>query len=129
MITLQEIFDRAVLGVITQGKPSVTKGFTGTSCMYRGAAGTKCAVGHLIDDANYTLELEGEGSDSYLVRQALEQSLGELPENSTGLLVRLQFAHDSASEFSDFISRFVARARQIATNYNLTFPELPNASN
>lgn len=131
MITLQEMFDRAVLGVVTQGKPSVTAAtnFNGIRCMYRGEAGTKCAVGHLINDANYTLELEGGGSNHHLVIHALEQSLGKLPENSTGLLARLQQAHDSANGYSDFLLTFVNRARLIATNFNLTFPKLPNASN
>jgi hypothetical protein len=125
MITLQEMFDRAVLGVVTQGKPSVTA----VACMYRGEAGTKCAVGHLINDAVYTPELETNGCRSKIVQAALEQSIGELPASSLGLLVLLQRAHDGASEFSDFLPEFTALARLIATDFNLTFPELPNASN
>ncbi len=131
MITLQEMFDRAVLGVVTQGKPSVTAvaAVDRILCMYRGEAGTKCAVGHLINDAVYTPELENKGCRSKIVQAALEQSIGELPENSTGLLVNLQRAHDGASEFSDFLPEFTALARLIATDFHLTFPELPNASN
>ena len=130
MITLQEIFDRAVIGVITQGKPSVTKTACGASrCLYRGEAGTKCAVGHLIDDAVYTPDLEGNECVRTLVMQALEQSLGKLPEDSFNLIIQLQLTHDVASTGSDFLPAFIARAREIAADFNLTFPKLPNASN
>ena len=46
-LTNQEIFDKALFGIRAQNyAPSGTSG----SCQYRGQNGTKCAIGHCIDD-------------------------------------------------------------------------------
>ena len=42
----QEALDKAYLGLMDQGEPSV-KDFL---CLYRGPNGAKCAIGMLIDD-------------------------------------------------------------------------------
>lgn len=45
-MTGQQIFDRVATHLIRQGRRSLVAGI----CVYRGADGTRCAIGALIDD-------------------------------------------------------------------------------
>ena len=63
-------------------------------CKYRGPDGTKCAIGCLIPDEKYTPALEGKGSSSPIVRDAL--GLGGTEDDSLiRFLIELQQIHDS----------------------------------
>lgn len=61
--TAQEVFDFVANHLFTQGVQAmgVQKGMTGSTpiCLYRGPDGTKCAVGAMIPDEEYDLEMEG----------------------------------------------------------------------
>lgn len=57
--TKQEAFDTMVAHLRRQGKPSVlTGGSSRIYCAYRGADGSKCAVGCLIPDDDYKPSFE-----------------------------------------------------------------------
>jgi hypothetical protein len=56
MTNKQELFEKAVNGLLAQGVPSYD---SSRSCMYRGLNGTKCAIGHLIPDELYDPGFEG----------------------------------------------------------------------
>ena len=55
MKTLQQIFDAVATHLLKQNRQAKD----GLSCCYRGIENTKCAVGCLIDDANYHPDMEG----------------------------------------------------------------------
>lgn len=54
--TLQEIFDKSVEGLASQG---FRQAMDGDSCMYRSPDGLKCAAGWLISDDEYETVVEG----------------------------------------------------------------------
>jgi hypothetical protein len=67
--TPQEVFDRALSGIRTQGyKPSygtlpdASPGAMG-ACLYRGPEGAKCAFGHILPDEVYDLRIENSTPD------------------------------------------------------------------
>jgi hypothetical protein len=108
MLTRQEIFDKAVGGVIKQGARSVEDG----ACVYRTEDGRKCVVGQLIDDAHYHPSLEGRRAGYPSVIAALKQSG---VDGAGALLAALQDAHDNARG----LNGFKQHARLIAAHYNL----------
>jgi hypothetical protein len=137
MLSIQEVFDRVVTHLRTQGKPS--KDVTG-SCSYRGINGTSCAVGCLIDDEFYDPELEGHSlpalhqlvpgyaAPNYEnqleinackgVLEALEKSLGRPVRGSLlEMLKELQNAHDNEA-YDDWELRF----ESVAEAYDLEMP-------
>ncbi len=62
-MTEQEAFTKIVLGLRKQGRKSEGPANDGdycseSLCMLRGDDGTKCAVGILIDDGDYTPDME-----------------------------------------------------------------------
>lgn len=81
--TAQEIFDHVVTHLLSQNARA-TDGF---KCYYRAPNGLKCAVGCLIDDADYKPIMEDEG----LVKLAMRFSY---VEQHAPLLVQLQATHD-----------------------------------
>lgn len=91
----QELFDRAVGGVIRQGGPSVDP-ITG-SCSYLGADGRRCAAGHLMDDDQIerVIEMGYNGRPISTVAGALEDLAEELGEEVT-FAAFLQDCHDNA---------------------------------
>lgn len=121
---MQELFTRAVLGVIAQGKPSM-----GTStCAYRGAGDTKCAVGFLIEDDFLPPDLNEDAglADNEEIWEAVLASNPDLapqlgPE-ARRMLEKLQNAHDNAALDTPFVATFIRRARKIADEYNLEMP-------
>lgn len=124
-MNMQEIFDKAVGGVVAQGGPSsgVTEELTAVClCLYRGDNGRKCAVGHLIDDSAYSSELEGQNVSDEKVRWAVENSVGrELSRREVEMLVDLQAAHDQGygEDFPEYIPGFLYSVERIADDYNL----------
>lgn len=133
---LQALFDRVVLALRKQGRPSVSSITAG--CRYRGDAGARCAVGHLIDDAIYDDELEGRPVRDSAVAEALDKSFGRaLTAREVDLLAWLQSAHDTPwidhenSYDSDdnpdgvplpdkeWLAKFLDRAQTVAGVYQL----------
>lgn len=112
MLTLQEVFDKSVGGVIAQGRPGRN---LHRACSYRTADGLKCAAGHLIEDEHYYPALEGNLAWGASVRPALKAS--GVPDSS--LVSALQVAHDDSGDGRDFLPAFAKRSREIAAEYNL----------
>lgn len=88
----QEVFDAVVKHAEQMTRPSVVD----THCAYRSDGGNKCIVGALIEDCDYTKEMDdctyGGGSD---VLSLSEQDL--LPDYLTNyipILKQCQGAHD-----------------------------------
>jgi hypothetical protein len=119
-MTNQEIFDKVVHHLLTQGKPALEGG----SCRYRTADGLKCAIGCLITDDAYDASLEGRGIVFTNVLNALTQSGIPVTEDNGGLLIRLQSLHDyTDSEMWGY------KLQKIARNYKLQYnpPAINNA--
>lgn len=114
----QEAFNKAVIGVVAQGGPSLMAPHLGafSQCAYRAENGRKCAVGHLIEDDDYTPYFEGRPAS--LVRDTLKSLKGV----DASLLHAIQSAHDRMLA-DEHIDGFIADAKNIANEYNLTFPE------
>lgn len=121
----QDVFNKAVRGVINQGKPAgyrdnaVTGGFR---CQYRDQQGRACAVGMLLDDeTGRKAEDMGIGGVEDLVKEHL------LPEDLVphlNLLVDLQQAHDNAADHLDtFVETFTHKAGDVARRHNLEMPQ------
>lgn len=120
-MTSQEVFDKVVVHLRKQGRQAVKDG----CCLYRSPEGLKCAVGCLIEDAEYSPAFERkilcdliqylryleslEGTD----RSAL---LNRLVMNEP-LLERLQSVHDDG-EVPDW-EQGLAR---VAKEFDLTMP-------
>ena len=116
----QEAFNKAVLGVVAQGGPSMVEPHLDycSQCAYRAENGRKCAVGHLIEDEDY---------DPYVERKSVSHLhfrgyLPKLSDVSVELLVELQDSHDSMLA-DENLDEFIKDAKDIASRYNLTFPE------
>lgn len=128
---LQEIFDRAVTGVIGQGRPS---GTLGGGCFYRLNSNrndeVKCAVGWLIPDDQYTSRMEGSIDQLFAEWPQASEVLGGRTPEKQSLMEGLQAAHDnslcgainkiSANNTSAFIEIFVTEAREVAKVYYLS---------
>ena len=116
----QEAFNKAVIGVVAQGGPSMKSRHLGVSsqCVYHAKDGRKCAVGHLIEDEDYDHVIENK-TVTHLHVMGYIQKLSNV---SVELLVKLQDAHDSMLA-DENLDEFIADAKNIASRYNLTFPE------
>lgn len=119
-MTRQETFDKAVRGVIEQGRPSVSGG----TCMYRGANGRKCAAGHLIPDGKYEPEMDSGSLDARPCVRELLASAG----HDVKFVRELQGVHDLSTGTSDaeFLVRFRERAAKLAARYGLNTDVLTN---
>ena len=118
MMTEQEIFDTAYLGLKAQGfKPSLKEG----KCKYRGDNGMKCAIGHCLTDE--------ELIDN---RHSFEGRLSALPEKAqeklgiaNGSSRRVQFLHciQNAHDSSFNEMSMESDLRKVAADFNLTVPK------
>lgn len=124
-MTLQEMFDKAVTGIKTQGRLSQGPVNPGNGkpgvCYYRHPddAAVRCAVGHLIPDEMYDgKKMEGRSVNSDAVLGApLREHLG-IPRVSAGhpsppvsMLFQLQTAHDDSHTVEEFLTRAASLAR------------------
>ena len=90
-MTPMEILDFVEKAIVEQGRASVYDCLNGKiECAYRGKDGAKCAMGVVIDDADYAPAFEG--------MRALDvcNSIGIVDTTKRNLLSRLQSAHDNA---------------------------------
>ena len=96
--TLQDAFDRAVRGLLLQGRQSRGESPGGNVCLYRNPEGLKCVAGWLIDEEYYYKGLEHKGCDTSAVQIAIEES--GFPVRSTSELrfyLDGQEIHDNSS--------------------------------
>jgi hypothetical protein len=97
-MTPQEIFDRVKAHLLTQNAQA--RNNVNSGCAYRGINGTKCAIGCLIADKDYRLELEGLSMHSVPqfnppLDDAVSATVGELTSEKRWLLQALQQIHDA----------------------------------
>lgn len=95
MLTNQEIFDKVSTHLFSQGVRSIN----GTECAYRGVSGTSCAVGCLIEDDEYSKDMEGYGIDDILLTVEYLPFKNFDEVNSAALLGRLQWTHDKLTNW------------------------------
>jgi hypothetical protein len=120
MKTLQESFDTVVTHLLTQNARSWldTVGTEG-GCAYRGENGMKCAVGCLIDDKEYSPDLENLNSYASPVQYAISRSgyLSENDDRGVALVYgALQCVHDT-KEPKDWEKEL----KRVAKAYKLKF--------
>ncbi len=148
MNTLQEIFDKAVSGLIAQGNVCTRddEGAYGGSCAYH-YGGKKCVVGQLITDEAYTPQIEGvsvqtmrnvlKRVDLYDIDDVEKSTLlfnvllwSEIDVSDVkvvDLLVALQSAHDTYARYvydapdvaEAFANFVVSRLKKVAENFEL----------
>lgn len=115
-MTNQEIFDK-IVAHLRQQKVRSTEG---NICLYRSTIGLKCAVGCLINNNAYALELEGKAVGSIEVRDALLASGIPADDGDTiSMLQRLQSAHDDKHP-----DRWERDFEYIAGKHNLIYTPL-----
>ena len=114
----QEIFDRAVCGVYSQGKKSISGEKFGQVCAYRGNNGLKCAIGHIITDEQIEkYKVDNSSSIDSFSEELIEVICSD--DDAEEFLIQLQDAHDAASTSLDFKTDFLSRANFVATRFNL----------
>ena len=127
-MTLQEMFDKSVTGIKTQGRLSQGPVNPGNgkpgACYYRHPDDptVRCAVGHLIPDELYDRKMEGRNvSSGAVLGTAMRERLG-IPRSHAGhpspavsMLSQLQTAHDD----SHTVEEFLTRATDVARAYRL----------
>ena len=114
MLTKQEIFNKAYEGLRSQHFHK-SEGAVDTFCMYRGPDGMKCAIGHLISDENYSVDLENKRVRNKMVRKA-----AEIPDHiDERFLQELQDCHDCSWDSLTMEGNLI----RFAMRYNLRIPE------
>ena len=129
MPTKQEIFDKSVFGLRGQGGPSFVIDDRGDiNCRYRAPNGRKCAVGHVISDADYDGQFEGRvaaGLPTQLVKYLGGPHLiGDLQAAHDEEVVRVRYQCKKASKpFDDskWLRFFEARAQVVAECHGLVY--------
>jgi hypothetical protein len=110
MLDDQSAFEQAMRHLFEQGKPC--RGEDGY-CAYRGPYNTKCAVGALIPDDQYSPLFEGEDMDH------LKGAVPNLHKVSKHLLLRLQALHDTNLNWGKSGFTGFEAAMKIATDFRL----------
>jgi hypothetical protein len=111
-MTKQEIFDKAILGLMAQGRLGY-----GENCRCSYTAG--CAIGQLMTDEQRTKYDEAKCAlVENIVRYFPDDELALELAPETEFCVELQFVHDGADDLCDFLKK----AKQLAMEHNLTFP-------
>lgn len=102
-MTRQKIFEQVVYHLFSQGKRAVVIDENGNSkCMYRGEEGSKCAVGCLIPDSEYSEDMEFKTASRLIQTYragdlpTMTKETHELLDSNLRLLRNLQTTHDSA---------------------------------
>ena len=115
---MQAIFDKIVNHLLSQNKRSVRHhSYDAQQCAYRGNDGLKCAIGCLIEDDNYSSELESLSVNTYAVKYALIKS-GINTESHTlmSMLGFCQNMHDSNPP-----DTWMNSLKSVAEQFNLKF--------
>lgn len=146
MLTTQEVFDKVAHHLLKQKARSMISSSTGGSqlCAYRGGQGLCCAVGFLIPENLYDMNMEGNGicdisTGANLLRKVLHDSGIDVPvvvdsdsehyddwddcvhrdaTPTLHLLKDLQELHDNQP-----VEVWWARLKEVALNHGLQFKE------
>ncbi len=119
--TFGQLVDRMEEKLLKQGCPSVNPG---NICYYRGNNNTACAVGWIVPDSMYSVDLEG-GSvtlDSYYKNNITNfmMTYWDFTEEQLRLLYKIQRVHDETAEnhystdlpFNEAVQKGFAEIRQ-----------------
>ncbi len=115
----QEIFDTVATHLLRQGRRSMFED-SPSVCAYRGAGGTKCAVGVLIPDELYNPEMEMRTIYGLVENPTKRQacSLPDWMEDNLELLANLQSVHDRASSWKSSYT-MKSGLKEIAEEFSL----------
>lgn len=127
MLTKQEIFDKSISGVITQGELAVDA--NGTCRYYVYPSGNRCAIGHLLHEDvariwefhNYT-SICAEQSSIRLNKMLIDLDKSGISCVDVGFLEEIQNLHDVSYDMSQFRQRaikFAERHGLTVDNINL----------
>jgi hypothetical protein len=111
----QEIYDKVSIHLLLQNEKSIG----GDECRYRGDSGLMCAVGCLVKDKYYNVNIEGLTIGQTTVYKVLQKSIGKLSKTSVYLLTDLQVVHDKND-----ISSWHSELLRLADVYNLEYDVL-----
>lgn len=117
-LTAQQIFDKVVNHLRQQGKQSYN--YAMDFCAYRGLGETKCAIGCLIPDSEYTSDIEGKSIDKLIYQSNCPPSL-KYVASYLNLLADLQGAHDCYKP-----DEWEIQFRKIAECHHLTYTSPEN---
>lgn len=118
MSLIQDHFNKAYLGVIAQGKPSLNS--TDRYCVYRAPDGSKCAFGHLLKSKDYCKSMDYAGGQS--ASTAIDTYNLKGFDDNLDFYDSLQQCHDNAADDHDFVASFKNRMAVLAKDYGLTVP-------
>lgn len=115
-MTNQEAFDIAVAGLAAQNFEASVEA-PRSKCVFRGAGGKKCAIGHLIPDERYISKFEDTSLDTVLRASGIT-----LEYNFARTLQR---AHDTASS-PIIVNKDTMKdnLRRVAKMFDLVLPEV-----
>ena len=111
----QQAFTIVARHLLAQNSASVDKG--GDNCLYRGTDNKKCAVGCLIPDELYTVDMEGTVASQLTKFSSLGQLFKDIYPS---MLDSLQTIHDYVQ-----VENWKKELQQLAATFNLQW-ELPN---
>lgn len=96
-----EMVEKVIGHLREQGVRATTpdNGFDAPACQYRGANGTKCAVGFLIPDEIYEADLEGHGVSQLPLEVLMHIGAGDSETLNT--LSHLQGLHDRSCHWTE----------------------------
>jgi hypothetical protein len=137
-MTLQELFDKALIGIRAQGGPAVLFEDGIGKCLYRSPEGNKCAIGHNIPDEEYNPAMGSRGIVTLCSDFMHYPSIREMKILiGVETLADLQSAHDlacwgrAALKDADgtvvgvdkdlFLADFELRMKEFAEQYALTY--------
>ena len=115
-ISAQEVFNQSISGIVAQGGPARdSRGH----CKYRTDSGRKCAVGQVLTDEEYHLDMDNPKIGGAVHSITLPDRLNP----HFYLLEDLQGIHDDTDGDED-LPRFIADAAALAVHHNLEMPLL-----
>lgn len=109
----QKAFNKVAHHLLKQGCKSLSIG-TATRCMYRGANGTRCAIGALIPDRLYSQSME----DSTPHEEIVGNALATLGYTDISFNCALQRIHDDNEP-----KNWRQALKEFAHKYKLVWPE------
>lgn len=126
-MTPQEVFNKAYLGIIKQGKPA----FDGNMCFYAKGA-LNCGVGKVMkgilpDNSRFWTYQCNVGALANSMIEEGESSMGDILKANLYLLEECQEAHDDAANLvkgDRFLPYYKERMEEVAKTFGLSIPSV-----
>jgi hypothetical protein len=128
-LSMQEIFDKSVGGILKQGRPGRSP-LVGLQTIT--PEGYRCAIGMLAPDdlprttPCYRSEIEWPVWGLYEIRERIGAAVHGSPEDR--LCKQLRHIHDNIGPADNWIALFTERARIVAENFGLSTAVIDSAS-